>query len=98
MLGEDELASGTPADPSLCQLPEYRIEDSIRAPVEHESGDGVFHDVGYEGIGGPPIARTSRGRSHLLLGHRVDPLAEQEVIHSVDDRVIGLGSGDLTKA
>ena len=75
-----------------------RVELAVGAAVQHEPGHGVLHDVGHERVGGPPVALAPGGGAHLLFGDGVDALAEQEVVHAVDDRIVGLGAGYLAQA
>ena len=97
VLGEHELAADRPADAALRQFAQHTVELAVRAAVQHEPRHGVFHDVGGQGIGGPPVALAACCCAHLLLGERVDALSEQQVVHSVDDGVVGLRTGDLSQ-
>jgi hypothetical protein len=59
VLGEDELAPRRPSGADLAQFPQNRIQPSLRALVQPETGHRVLEDVGDESEHGPPVARRA---------------------------------------
>src|SRR5580658_6304827 len=81
VLGEDELATRSPAGSGLRQLAQRRVEEPSRALIETEPLDGMLEHVRHQGEYRPPVTRRSGGGARLC--DRVASL-EEVVVHDLD--------------
>ena len=84
VLGVDEPATHTPANPGLAKFSELRVEQAPGTPVQGKSRHGMVEHVGNQGKGGPPVTRSTRRGAGLV--DRV-PVAEQQLEDRLGSRM-----------